>query len=847
MAEQSHQLAAIMFTDIVGYTSLMAQNQQQAMELVERNRVIQKPLVEKYSGTWHKDLGDGSLISFQSAIEAVNCGVEIQRQLREDPDLKLRIGIHLGDVTFKDEDVYGDGVNVASRIESIADPGGIYISESVQKAIRGRTEISIEALGEFYLKHVDYPVPVFALQTEGLPEPSTEQKQDGASIIEELTKRNVFRAALTYVVVGLLVFYGVDRFLPEVSHTMVVSVLFIGFATAIFLAWNYERSPAGFVKTTSKQAVVNPYTDSQKKPMTGWGPVVFLSVLVIALFLYPRFSGTTHASDDEISMAVIPFYNMSDDSTMNRFGLGMASSIATELSLSQGFDFISSDQATFRYANNRDITPVEIGEELNVTHLLMGSFQVAGDQISVNVQLVDAADGNRIREFPARDDLDNVFDLQTAISQGVLHYFSFNEDVQYRGTPNLEAYESYIDGLDLMGRQREYPNHLTSIMPVVIDHYEQAIQLDSSYLDAWVGLISAHSWLIWMNQSNQTAEGNNLFTPEQRQQRIKLIESYINYMDRFPDSWAKNIAKGLHAYWVNLDFDIGEKYFLQALAENPNAQWALLGAIYERKLDLANAVKYHHRATQLDNTDTQSWAQMGWSFWQSGDYERAELALDQVWQRGGTQSQWPISYLHNLGRAKLPLSDDRIQSFGNTYYWHKFYLNRDWENLTSFLDTIPTTDPSDWGNVFRKILAHQAMDDSDSAEYYAKKYLALPHQNPELRRGIPIAHAVLGNRESAYAAWNAIWEPRRKNGQDLSRTCMGLVEEIDLLVHLEEYDEATRKLTSLNRNHPEWGMYLYFEVSPEYDKIKVEYPPFLEALQNLKMPPKLEEGVIELM
>ena len=128
MPEQSHQLAAIMFTDIVGYTSLMGRDQAKAMEIVERNRSLQRPIVQKHSGKWHKDLGDGSLVSFQSAIEAVNCALEIQKAVAGEDELKLRIGIHLGDVTFKETDVYGDGVNIASRIESITDPGGIEVA-----------------------------------------------------------------------------------------------------------------------------------------------------------------------------------------------------------------------------------------------------------------------------------------------------------------------------------------------------------------------------------------------------------------------------------------------------------------------------------------------------------------------------------------------------------------------------------------------------------------------------------------------------------------------------------------------------------------------------------------------
>ena len=105
------------------------------MELVRISKEIQKPLVEKHHGQWLKEMGDGALAKFGTALDALNCAIEIQELARAKFDGKLRIGIHSGDITVENDDVYGDGVNVASRLESIADPGGIYISDAIEKAI----------------------------------------------------------------------------------------------------------------------------------------------------------------------------------------------------------------------------------------------------------------------------------------------------------------------------------------------------------------------------------------------------------------------------------------------------------------------------------------------------------------------------------------------------------------------------------------------------------------------------------------------------------------------------------------------------------------------------------------
>jgi len=161
------QLAAILFSDIVGYTSLMGQNESSTLELVRKSREIQKPLVEKHQGKWLKEMGDGVMAQFKSALDAVKCGMEIQEAVKNQLDAQLRIGIHLGDITIENHEIYGDGVNVASRIESIADPGSVYISEAVYGAIKGHGDIRTQFMGEKQLKNVQGLVRVYKILAEG--------------------------------------------------------------------------------------------------------------------------------------------------------------------------------------------------------------------------------------------------------------------------------------------------------------------------------------------------------------------------------------------------------------------------------------------------------------------------------------------------------------------------------------------------------------------------------------------------------------------------------------------------------------------------------------------------------
>jgi hypothetical protein len=134
------------------------------MRARERHRLVVQPLVARYGGQWIEETGDESLSCFRSALEAVNCALAIQGALRDDRDLRLRIGIHLGDVVFDKSRVYGDGVNVASRIRPLAEPGGICISGEVHPSIRNQPSIEVTPLGEHDLKNVGRPMSIFSLR-----------------------------------------------------------------------------------------------------------------------------------------------------------------------------------------------------------------------------------------------------------------------------------------------------------------------------------------------------------------------------------------------------------------------------------------------------------------------------------------------------------------------------------------------------------------------------------------------------------------------------------------------------------------------------------------------------------
>lgn len=158
---QTRQLAAIMFTDIVGYTALMGNDEKIAFEILEKNRVLHKPIIEHFNGRFIKELGDGVMASFSTVSDAVNAALKIQEGCNLVNHYQLRIGIHQGEVVFENDDIFGDAVNIAARIQGAANPGCIYVSESIQNNIANKKDILSNFVKEEMLKNVEGPVRIF--------------------------------------------------------------------------------------------------------------------------------------------------------------------------------------------------------------------------------------------------------------------------------------------------------------------------------------------------------------------------------------------------------------------------------------------------------------------------------------------------------------------------------------------------------------------------------------------------------------------------------------------------------------------------------------------------------------
>ena len=171
---KKRKLAAILFADIVGYTALMQKDEAIANRNLEKFHHTLNEKVKHYKGQIINNYGDGCVCTFDSAVDAMHCAKEVQLLFQSEPKVPVRIGLHSGDVFFKDNNVFGDSVNIAARIESLGVAGAVLFSKQIKRHIANQTDFKIQSLGTFHFKNVEKKMEVFGLANEGLIIPKKE-------------------------------------------------------------------------------------------------------------------------------------------------------------------------------------------------------------------------------------------------------------------------------------------------------------------------------------------------------------------------------------------------------------------------------------------------------------------------------------------------------------------------------------------------------------------------------------------------------------------------------------------------------------------------------------------------
>ncbi len=643
-------------------------------------------------------------------------------------------------------------------------------------------------------------------------------------------ERNIPRVALAYIVVAWLTVQIAESLsrlihLPSWILFVITALIVIGLPAAIILAWKFEKGPTGFVRTDSPQAKESPFRPAQKKPFSSNGIIMGLLLLSIGISLSQRYWLPKNDEAKDISIAIIPFQSSNSDENQKHYGVGLASEIRTVLSQSKKFDFISSLQATLQYTNSNE-TPSSIGNSLGVTHILSGFYELSGSTIQVTVELVDASNGNIIWTLPYKASLTDIFELQADIASKVLNRFDFNvEKTATIATTNLPAYSHYLKGFELLNTGwRE------DIFKQAITEFENAIQLDSSYLPAWVSLINARADMIWEINASDSASH-------------KKVRQEIQYIhEHFPVSSQTKLADAMYQYHVLSNYDEGLRLFNEVLEEDPENIQAnsYAGAIYKRRLEFSKAIALMSKAKNQWPRSVTAWSEIGEMLFSMGDYENEAKANKVLLQLGGTDvGKLRTFQAHNKNGVLDKLPQEVIKLDPYRYQFMLSLQKRNWKALHDVVDTS-------YQNYSGKLIAYEVMGLADSSRRVANRYLRKArNKGSEFDPALEAMALVMTGKEGrALKIMDSLWYNNDNlvviNKEDRLMQARLKITKVMVLTMARNYKGATELLKSINKDYPNFGDYAFLYTSARFDRIKKEYPPFSKALNELKMPMKLE-------
>ncbi len=319
---------------------------------------------------------------------------------------------------------------------------------------------------------------------------------------QELKRRNVYKVAVVYAITGwLIIQIAVATFpylkLPPWMITTVIIFILIGFPVALVLAWAFELSPEGIIRTSSTDAENNPYPTRKRKPLTGPVPFTILILIMIGQFIYFNYlkkPSTQNSPNTDKSIAVLPFDNMSNDPQQDYFSDGMTDEILTDL-FKIGDLKVRSRTSVMAYKGTKENIK-KIAEDLGVTFILEGSVQKSGNKVRINVQLINAKTDDHLWAENYDRELKDVFSIQSEVSQKIANSLKakISPEVKQRienvPTSNSEAYDLFLKGREQIGfyySKFKYPYILKAL-----EYFNQAIALDSTYSNAYAGLGQAY-------------------------------------------------------------------------------------------------------------------------------------------------------------------------------------------------------------------------------------------------------------------------------------------------------------------------------------------------------------------
>jgi adenylate cyclase len=490
------KLTAIFSADVKGYSRLMGDDEIATVRTLTAYREVMTALIHTHHGRVVDSPGDNLLAEFASVVDAVQCATEIQQEFKvrnaellANRQMAFRIGVNVGDVLTEDGRLYGDGVNIAARLEGLADAGGICISEAAYTQIRNKLALGYEYIGEQQVKNIAEPVRVYRVRWDDeenqKAEDSASQKTEDsanqkAKVKEQKSKveNSVGNSYRSWSVVAL-------------AGALLIAATFVAVRHLSF------PTPSTQPPTPSTQSAL---------PLP-----------------------------DKPSIVVLPFDNMSKDPEQEYFSDGLTEVLTGDLSKISSL-FVIARNSAFTY-KGKAVKVQDVGREMGVRYVLEGSVQKADQQVRITVQLIEATTGHHLWSEQYDRPLKEIFALQDEIVQKIVTTLKLQLTLVERGiivrknTDNLEAYDAFLRGAESFWRATKETNAQARQM------YEKAVALDPQYAEACAEL----GYTYWREWSSRWSAD-----PQTLERALALAQQAVALDDSLP--WAHSLLSGVY-YW----------------------------------------------------------------------------------------------------------------------------------------------------------------------------------------------------------------------------------------------------------------------------------------------------------
>ncbi len=454
--ETRRKLTAILSADVKGYSRLVAKDETGTLQTLNTYKEVMANLIQDHHGRVVDAPGDNVLAEFVSVVDAVECGVEIQRELKARNDklpehrkMEFRIGINLGDVVEEEHKIFGDGVSIAARMQSLADKGGLCISGTVYEHIKNKLTLRYEYLGKQKVKNIAGAVKVYRvmIEPETLGSVASRWKRAGVNYWKRV--HPAFKILVALVAAGNALWQIYPRYIsPPVGVT-----------------------PKDKIEVAAKDKMAFPLPDVP-------------------------------------SIAVLPFVNMSGDPKQDFLSDGMTEEIITALSKVPKL-FVIARTSTSTY-KGKPVKVKQVSEELGVRYVLEGSVRKSENHVRVTAQLIDALTGKHLWAERYDEDLKEFFAIQDEITLEIIRALQVNltegeqARVIGRGTKNLQAYLKALEATVQFERMDKQGSMKAKQLA------KEAIALDPNYAYPYTALSIAHLLDLWFDFSESPKESMRL-------------------------------------------------------------------------------------------------------------------------------------------------------------------------------------------------------------------------------------------------------------------------------------------------------------------------------------------------